>query len=42
MKKQETDRLIELYIKGMITKEEFLRAIEKLEKKYMKEPPIIY
>lgn len=32
MKKQETDRLIELYIKDIITKEEFLKAIEKLEK----------
>lgn len=38
-------RLIEMYIKGWITKEELDKQLEKLDKKDkpdMKEPPIIY
>lgn len=35
-------RLIEMYIKGWITKEELEEKLEELDKKEMKEPPIIY
>lgn len=35
-------RLIEMYIKGWITKEELDRKLEQLDKKDMPEPPTVY
>ena len=35
-------RLIEMYVKGWITKEELEERLEKLDKKDMPEPPTVY
>lgn len=35
-------RLIEMYIKGWITKEELDKKLDELSKKDMPEPPTIY
>ncbi len=35
-------RLIELYIKGWITKEELVGKLEELDRKEMPEPPTVY
>lgn len=35
-------RLIEMYIKGWITKEELDKELDRLDKKEMPEPPTIY
>lgn len=35
-------RLIEMYIRGWITKEELEERLDKLDESKMKEPPTIY
>ena len=39
---KEKERLIKMYIKNLITYEELLHYLEKLDKGSLKEPPTIY